>query len=406
MSSKIFNILPLVVLLFIVQSKLGSVDTNNEWQTTLVTFFVAILLEAMPFVLIGSLVSGILETMVPQERIASFVPKNKFLAVAVFGLLGAIFPMCECGIVPVIRRLLRKRVPLSCGITYLLAAPIVQPLVLAATYVAFNGSWKMAGLRILGGYLVACTVGMLSAVVLDPNSAEHIAFDLDASDSHDCGHDHGHDCGHDHDHDRDKRAVGLALPMAPVLASAAVGAHSGEHRLSPLHHASSASDGDISLPRSPSSIPLPIIDDGFEEQPKRSFIGNTVSVLKSAKSDFLSTGYYLIFGALLAACMQTFVSQGVLAKIGHGPFTSVLVMMALAFTMSLCSAADAFVAAAFTQFSIASRLAFLVMGPMVDIKLLAMYNGFLSKKATAFVFGFASLLAFAYAMALHYLGVK
>jgi len=130
-----------------------------------------------------------------------------------------------------------------------------------------------------------------------------------------------------------------------------------------------------------------------------------VSIFKSAKSDFLSTGYYLIFGALLAAGMQTFISQGVLAKIGHGPILSVLVMMTLAFTMSLCSAADAFVAAAFTQFSLSSRLAFLVMGPMVDIKLLAMYNGFLSKKATAFVFGFATLFAFVYAMALHLIGI-
>jgi uncharacterized protein len=128
-------------------------------------------------------------------------------------------------------------------------------------------------------------------------------------------------------------------------------------------------------------------------------------VLRHAAQDFLSTGSYLIFGAFIAAAMQTFVSQDVLAKIGHGPILAPLVMMALAFTLSLCSAADAFVATSFSQFTIASRMAFLVMGPMVDIKLLAMYNGFLSKKATAFIFGLASVLAFCYALLLRRMGV-
>jgi uncharacterized membrane protein YraQ (UPF0718 family) len=124
------------------------------------------------------------------------------------------------------------------------------------------------------------------------------------------------------------------------------------------------------------------------------------SVLTHSSEEFLTTGYYLIFGALLAAAMQTFIGQSALTQLGHGPVLGTLVMMALAFTLSLCSAADAFVAATFSQFSIAARMGFLVMGPMVDIKLVAMYNGFLSRKATFFVFGMAALLTFVYAMAI------
>jgi uncharacterized membrane protein YraQ (UPF0718 family) len=144
-------------------------------------------------------------------------------------------------------------------------------------------------------------------------------------------------------------------------------------------------------------------DDHHHETPDTA-IGRIDYVLKHAAEEFLSTGYYLIFGAFLAAAMQTFIGQSVLTKLGNGPVTSALVMMGLAFTLSLCSAADAFVAAAFTQFTIPARMAFMVMGPMVDIKLVAMYNGFLSRRATFFVFGSATLLAFVYAQALRLVG--
>ncbi|MCL6628510.1 MAG: permease, partial [Armatimonadetes bacterium] len=129
------------------------------------------------------------------------------------------------------------------------------------------------------------------------------------------------------------------------------------------------------------------------------------SAIRHAADDFLSTGSHLIFGAFIAAGMQTFISQDALVRLGHGPIVGTLVMMTIAFVISLCAVADAFVAAAFVQFPIAARMAFMVMGPMVDIKLLAMYSGFLSRKATTFVFGLAAACAFAYAMFLRHIGV-
>ncbi len=331
---------PLIVAYILLQTLSGAGVTT--WVSTFATFFAAILLEAMPFMLIGSIISGTIEVFVPREILARWVPRNKFSAVLLFGLIGVIFPVCECGIVPVIRRLLRKGVPLSCGITYMLAAPIVQPIVFGATVVAFMGSWKVAALRVIGGYVIAVIVGTLSIFFLEPQAKTHVILDEPE-------HEHSDDCGcADHVHDE---------------------------------HCDCGCEGDTA----PSS--------------------KLEQVLRHATSDFLSTGTYLIFGAFIAAAMQTFVSQDMLAKIGHGPLLAPLVMMALAFVLSLCSAADAFVASSFSQFTIASRMAFLVMGPMVDIKLLAMYNGFLSRKATAFIFGLASALALLYALILRQIGL-
>lgn len=346
--------LPLIVAYVLLQTLTGQGITS--WVTTFATFFCAILLEAMPFMLIGAVISGAIEVFVPREVLARWVPRNRFLAVLMFGLMGIAFPICECGIVPVIRRLLKKGVPLSCGITYLLAAPIVQPIVFCATLVAFMGSWRVALYRVIGGYAIAVIVGTLSIFYLDPQTKQHLAFDVSESeDTHEECSCHDHEYVHGHDDDRECGHTDC--------------------------------------------------DCGCGEDSPAGPRAKAEFVLRHAAQDFLSTGSYLIFGAFIAAAMQTFVSQDVLAKIGHGPILAPLVMMAMAFTLSLCSAADAFVATSFSQFTISSRMAFLVMGPMVDIKLLAMYNGFLSKRATAFVFGLASVLAFCYALLLRRMGV-
>ena len=362
---------PVVVAYLLLQTLMGQGITS--WVKTFATFFAAILLEAMPFMLIGSILSGTIEVFIPRDVIARWVPRNKLAAVLMFGLMGIVFPICECGIVPVIRRLLRKGVPLSCGITYMLAAPIVQPIVFGATLVAFMGSWKVAAFRMIGGYLVAVIVGVLSIFFLEPSTKTHVlglADEDHQEESCSCGD----DCcceEHHHHHDHDD------------------GCCCGED-----HHHGHGHDEDC-------GCGCEDHDHDHAANPP----GKLEQVLKHAASDLLGTGSYLIFGAFIAAAMQTFVSQDILAKIGHGPILAPLVMMALAFVLSLCSAADAFVATSFTQFTIASRMAFLVMGPMVDIKLLAMYNGFMSKKATAFIFGLAALLSFLYALLMRQIGL-
>src|ERR1700756_2557845 len=139
-----------------------------SWQNFWFSFL-ALAFEGLPFVLVGSLISGFIAAFVPSRIITRFLPKNRFLATLVSGLLGLIFPVCECGVVPVVRRLLDKGLPLSCGLTYMLASPIVNPLVAISTYAAFRGQHPElnTAVRLISGYLVAVVVG-LSVSRVDP----------------------------------------------------------------------------------------------------------------------------------------------------------------------------------------------------------------------------------------------
>ena len=147
--------------------------------------FLSILLEGMPFLLAGAIFSGILEEFLPQSLMTRLLPKNPRAAVIASGFLGLIFPVCECGIVPVVRRLMRKGLPVSCGVTYMLAAPIVNPLVILSTLAAFRGQGaiEMATLRFTLGLTVAILAGwivtyfspasILRNEVLNPYGEDH-----------------------------------------------------------------------------------------------------------------------------------------------------------------------------------------------------------------------------------------
>jgi hypothetical protein len=125
--------------------------------------FLSILLEGLPFLLGGAILSGLLEEFLPQSGMTSLLPKNPRTAIIVSGLLGVVIPICESGIVPVVRRLLKKGLPVSCGVTYMLAAPIVNPLVILSTLAAFRGqgAWEMTILRFVLGLSVAILVGWI-----------------------------------------------------------------------------------------------------------------------------------------------------------------------------------------------------------------------------------------------------
>ena len=125
--------------------------------------FLSILLEGAPFLLAGALLSGILEEYLPPSLMTRLLPANPRLAIVVSAFVGLVIPVCECGIVPVVRRLLRKGLPVSCGITYMLAAPIVNPLVILSTLAAFRGqgALEMTFLRFALGVFVAVVAGLI-----------------------------------------------------------------------------------------------------------------------------------------------------------------------------------------------------------------------------------------------------
>lgn len=133
--------------------------------------FLSVLLEGIPFILLGILLSGVIDQFIPSKMMTRFLPRNAFLGICVSAAMGMIFPMCECGIVPVIRRLVAKGLPVSNAMAYMLAAPVVNPIVAVSTYVAFRGQGavEFTILRLGLSYLVA-VVGGLAVLNLPPGS--------------------------------------------------------------------------------------------------------------------------------------------------------------------------------------------------------------------------------------------
>jgi hypothetical protein len=288
--------------------------------------FLGILLEGIPFLLGGAILSGILEEFLPQSLMTRLLPANPKTAIVASGLLGMIFPVCECGIVPVVRRLLRKGLPVSCGVTYMLAAPIVNPLVILSTLAAFRGqaAVEMTVLRLVLGLFAALVAGWFSSY-LNPSAIlrqEAIASFRGDNGDHS---NHEQECGHNH------------------------------------------SAG------------------GWMERFQR------VSLV--ASRDFLDVAVYFVIGAAAASFFNTAVNQEIILPLANHPPVAIASLMGLASVLSVCSTTDAFIAATLTAFPMAARLAFLVFGPMIDLKLLFLYGAAFSKKFIVFLaFGLFCLI--------------
>jgi uncharacterized membrane protein YraQ (UPF0718 family) len=287
--------------------------------TTFVTIFMGIFVEAVPFLVAGSIVSGLIEVYIGREVIARFVPRNPILAAFVGALLGFTFPVCECGVVPVTRRLYQKGLPLSVGIAFLLSAPVVNPVVILSTYTAFGWGPVLIG-RLLFSILVAFLVGLIFS---------------------------------------------LAQPQEVLLESRDWKLEIGQASPATSHHSPAAG-------------------------------GRFWQALTIGGDDFLDMARYLIVGSMLAALMQTIVPQSTLLALGSGPVISIIVMMVLAFVLSICSTVDAFLALSFiSTFTTGSILSFLVFGPMVDIKSTLMFLGVFRRRTVVYLILLPFLLTLA-----------
>ncbi|KLJ45174.1 membrane protein [Streptococcus agalactiae] len=275
-------------------------DSVLQWFA----IFISIIIEALPFVLLGTILSGIIEVFITPDIVNKFLPKNKFLRVLFGTFVGFVFPSCECGIIPIINRFLEKQVPSYTAVPFLATAPIINPIVLFATYSAFGNSIRFLILRFVGATIVAIALGVMLAFLVDDNILKE-----DAKPTH----------FHDYSDKKWYQKIFLALAHA--------------------------------------------ID------------------------EFFDTGRYLVFGTLIASVMQIYLPTRVLTTIGHSPITAILVMMLLAFILSLCSEADAFIGASLlSTFGIAPVMAFLLIGPMIDIKnLMMMVNSFKTRFIVQFI---------------------
>jgi uncharacterized protein len=139
-------------------------NQTDPWTVAQIfsTRFLGIFIEAVPFLLMGSITSGLIEAFIRADDIVRWMPKNKYVATACGAFGGLLFPVCECGVVPVARRLFTKGLPASVGISFLLAAPFMNPIVFASTYIAFGFGTIFIG-RFVVTAIVAITVGLVFA---------------------------------------------------------------------------------------------------------------------------------------------------------------------------------------------------------------------------------------------------
>ncbi|MGA3253041.1 MAG: permease [Mycobacterium sp.] len=261
--------------------------TGSAALATAGTVFCGVFVQALPFLGLGVLVSGLIAVFVPPERLVRWLPRRSATAVLAAGLAGAALPGCECGSVPVARRLFGEGGAAgAAALTFMLAAPAINPVVVVATAVAFPGQPKVVVARVGASLLTAVVMGWLWS--------------------------------------RWGRADWITRRPAPHP---------------------------------------PVSESKW------------LVFCEVARQDFLQAAAYLVVGAAAAAALHVLVPPQIFEHVGAHLFLGVTVMAALAVTLAVCSEADAFVASSVTLVPLVPRLVFMVVGPAVDVKLLAMQSG-------------------------------
>ncbi len=282
----------LLVLLVVFRNPLASLISDPRLQTW-TTVFVSVLVQAVPFLVFGVVLSAIIAVYVPRSFWARALPKHPALAVPTASLAGVVLPGCECGSVPIAGSLIRRGVTPAAALAFLLAAPAINPIVLTATAVAFPGNPEMVVARGVASLVVAVAMGWLWL--------------------------------------RLGKAEWIKLPHRPDLDAMSRGQ----------------------------------------------------AFWASARHDVMHAGGFLVIGAAAAATINVIVPERWLNALAGNELLAILALAALAVLLSICSEADAFVAASLSQFSLTSRLVFLVVGPMVDLKLISMQAGVFGRRFTA-----------------------
>lgn len=287
--------------------------------------FLSILIGATPFVLIGVIFSSLLENLIDTEKLLMFVPKNRWLAPLMMSLIGFVFPVCECGNIPVARRLIRKGVNPAAVITFLLAAPILNPITITSTLVAFNFWPELVVARFVGGFIIAYLVGVIFSFNKNP---------------------------------------------ADLLKS--------EEQV--LH------------------------DHACHPKKKQKFKQNFYKALINIPGEFLEMMSVLVLGATIAAFVQIAIPREFLFDLAAGDLWMILMMMLLALIISVCSSVDAFIALAYANtVGGGALLGFLVFGPMIDLKSLALMKTIFKTKALVYLSILVALMTILLASIFNYL---
>ena len=269
--------------------------------------FLSIFFESLPFLLLGSLISSIIERYVSDEMIAKIIPKNAFLGSLVGVFLGFFIPACDCAVIPVSKRLIKRKVPLNVAVSFMLASPIINPVVLLSTYYAFYKTNPILfWMRPAFGILIALLIGVIMGIIFTEDITKN---------------NHEEHCCHN------------------------------EH----CHHE--------------------------EHTQKKSFKNDILFIIKHTALDLFEVVKYLMFGAFLASVIQIAMPRNMITLFSNNKILSIIALMLFAYLISLCSTSDSFVGKSLVStFGSTSILAYLLLGPMIDIKnTIVLFGNFKSK---------------------------
>ena len=281
-----------VGLLFLTDTVLEDARLSGRFQD-FITLTLSIFVEAFPFLVLGSVLASLVNTYIPAHTFEKILPKRGVLRRATLSLLGFLFPVCECGNVPLSRALMIQGLKPSEASTFLLAAPVLNPVTIWATWAAFSYDQSIVFSRIIATLIIANVIGFILS--RKRNEQDFLTDDF------------------------------VAMCEAPPKSST----HKRAYKL-----------------------------DTFSSN----FSHEAFTMIKM-----------LAFGALIAGTIQTFVPRDILVNIGSNVILSIVAMLLLAFVVSICANVDAFFALSFANtFTAGSIVSFLVFGPMIDIKMLAL----------------------------------
>ena len=300
------------------------VTPSLEKISTAWAIFQGLLLEAIPFLLLGVAIAGLARWLVPQNAWVQRLPKNPVLAPITGALMGFALPACECGNVPVARRLLASGAPMGTAFGFLFAAPVLNPIVLASTWAAFPDQPWLLVARPLGAFVIAVLLSLLLVQLPETQLLEHALLS-------------------------ERR---MSQPLSTVGL----------------------------LERSGGLVGDPI----RELTPTQSTRLRASDVLEQSSREFLDLLALLVLGCLIAALVQTWLPRSWLLAVGGAPTGSILALMLLAVVVSVCSSVDAFLALGFAaQVTPGALLAFLLLGPVVDLKLVGLFTVLMRPRAIA-----------------------
>ena len=281
--------------------------------------FISIFFESLPFLLLGSLISAIIETFIKDETFEKIIPKNPILGSIIGVFLGFFLPACDCAVIPISKRLIKKKVPINVAISFMLASPIINPVVLLSTYYAFfRNNPEIFYFRLLFGILIALIIGIIMGIIFNKKDVTLNNISCD--------------CEHEHLHPKGIKYI-------------------------------------------------------------------LKSIIKHTALDMFEVVKYLMIGALIASICQVLLPRGVLTFFNDNQILSILVLMLFAYLISLCSTSDSFVGRTLlSSFSKSSILAYLLLGPMIDVKNTFVLCGNFKKSFTITLITLIFIIIFIFSM--------